>query len=215
MDNKVLKVKGVGKSHMSPDSIKINIDLRSSDLSYEKALELSNKDLEGIRKSLREEGFEKKDIKTNAFNVDTKYENETTTFNSKRKFAGYKIIHSLNIEFDNDAEKLNKVLNALARSKSNPEFSIRYKLKDATEFKEEVLKDAISDSKRKALLIAQASGVKLGEILSINYNSDEGELFNSPLSLQRNMSIMSESISIVAEDLELTDWVDITWKIEG
>ena len=214
MDNRVLKVKGVGKSYASPDRIKINIDLRSSDLSYEKALELSNKDLEGIRKSLKEEGFEKKDIKTNAFNVDTKYENETTGFNSKRKFAGYEIVHSLNIEFDNDGEKLSKVLNALARSKSNPEFSILYKLKDATEFKEEVLKDAISDSKRKALLIAQASGVKLGEVLSINYNSDEGELFNSPLSLQRNMSLMSESLSIVAEDLELTDWVDITWKIE-
>lgn len=214
MDNRIIKVKGLGQASMPPDMIKINIELKSLDSSYEKALQKANYDLENVRASLKEEGFEKEAIKTINFNVDTKYENETTDFNSKRKFVGYEINHSLKVEFDNDGGKLSGVLNALARSKSNPEFSIQYKLKDSTAFKEEILKNAISNAKEKALLIAEASGVKLGEIVSINYSFDEDEVFRSPLSLQRGMSVMSEKISIVPEDLEQTDTVDIIWKIE-
>ena len=215
MDNKIIKVKGVGRASMPPDMIKINIELRSLDDSYEKALQKANYDLENVRAALKEKGFNKEDIKTINFSVDTKYENETTDFNSKRKFVGYEIRHSLKVEFDNESQKLSGVLNALSESKSNPEFSIQYKLKDSTAFKEEILKNAISNSKQKATLIADASGVKLGEILSINYSFDEDEVYRSPLNLQRSMSLMSESVEIVPEDLEQTDTVDITWKIES
>lgn len=215
MDNKVIKVKGVGKASIPPDEIRINIELKSSDDSYEKTLEKANYDLENVRSALKDEGFLKEDIKTINFSVDTKYENETTDFNSKRKFVGYEIKHSLKIEFDNKGEKLGDVLNALAKSKSNPEFSISYGLKDSREFKEEILKNAVANSKNKASLLAQASGVTLGEILSINYSFDDEAVYRSPLNLQRSMALMSDNISIVPEDLEQTDTVDITWSIEG
>lgn len=215
MDNRIIKVKGVGKASMPADEIRINIELKSFGDSYEKSLEKSNYDLENLRGALKEEGFQKEDIKTINFSVDAKYENETTDFNSKRRFVGYEIRHSLKIKFNNDSDKLNSALNALAGSKANPEFSIFYGLRDSTDFKEEILKNAISNSKRKATLLAKELGVKLGEILSINYNFDDDVEFHSPLNLQRSMSLMSNDISIVPEDLEQTDTVDITWKIEG
>nr|WP_300004877.1 SIMPL domain-containing protein [Tissierella sp.] len=214
MENRIIKVKGVGQASIPPDMIKINIEIKSLDDTYEKSLKKANYDLENLRTALGEEGFEKESIKTINFSVDTKYENETREFNSKRKFIGYEIHHSLTIEFDNNEEKLSGVLNALARSKANPEFSIVYKLKDSKSFKEMILKDAISNSREKAALIAEASGVKLGEIIVINYSFDEDEVYRSPLSLQKSMSVMSDNISIVAEDLQQTDTVEITWQIE-
>ncbi|OLS03800.1 SIMPL domain-containing protein [Tissierella creatinophila] len=215
MDKRIIRVKGVGKASMTPDQIKININLKSSNASYEKTIEMANKDLENIRRALKSEGFEKEDIKTVNFNVDTKYENETTSFNNyKRKFIGYEVIHSLKIEFENDSQKLGRVLNELTKSKSNPEFSIFYNLKDETEFKNQMLKNAIEDSRRKAIVIAEASGVRLGEILNINYSLDEEKFYSTPLSLQKGMSFISENISIVPEDLKSTDTVDIAWEIE-
>lgn len=215
MDNRIIKVKGVGKASITPDQIKININIKSSNASYEKTIEIANKDLGNLRNALKNEGFEKKDIKTISFNINTKYENESTDFNNyKRKFMGYEVSHSLKIEFENDSDKLGRVLNGLAKLKTNPEFSIFYNLKDTTSFKNQMLKNAIADSKRKAEVIAEASGVRLGNIININYSLDEEEIYRSPLSLQKSMSIMSESISIVPEDLESTDIVEIAWEIE-
>lgn len=215
MNSRVIKVKGLGKASMPPDQIKINVNLKSSDISYEKTMKIAKHNLENLKKALENEGFKDGDIKTMNFRVDTKYENETTTFNNfKRKFIGYEVDHSIKIEFENDPVKLSEVLNSISNSKSNPEFSILYNLKDDASFKKQMLKNAIKDSKQKALIIAEASEVELGEILSINYSWDEMEIYRSPLSLQRNMGIMSEEISIVPENLEATDTVDIVWKIK-
>lgn len=216
MENRIIRVKGVGKASMAPDQITINITLKSSDNAYEKAMKIANTDLENLRESLEREGIEKNSIKTVNFNVDTKYENETTAFdNYKRKFVGYEVNHSLKVEIENNSEKLTNALNGLTKSKSNPEFSIIYNLKDSTKLKDQMLENAISDSKRKAQAIAVSAGVVLGEIAKIDYSWDEVEVFSSPLNLQRNLGLMNEQISIVPEDLESTDTVEISWKIEG
>lgn len=215
MDNRIIRVKGVGRASMAPDQIKINMNIKSSNSSYEEAVKAAKSSLSKLEEALAKEGFKHEDIKTQNFRVDTKYENETTAFNNyKRKFVGYEVDHSLKIEFENDSDKLSSLLNAIAKSKSDPEFSIIYNLKDEREMKSLILKNAVEDAREKALLISKAAGVELGEILNINYSLDEMELFQSPLSLKRSVGLMNETISIVPENLEASDTVDITWKIK-
>lgn len=215
MSNRTLKVKGVGKASMAPDAIKINIILKSADLSYEETMDMAAEKLKDLEELLQRVDFKKEDLKTVKFKVDTKYEDENTSLNTyKRKFVGYQLEHLIKIMFENDPIKLGRVLNAISKSKAKPEFSIIYTLKDGGQLKESMIKEAIRDAKEKALIIAQASDIELGEILNINYNLNDEEIFQSPISLQRNIGIMSQNLSIVPEDLEASDTIEISWEID-
>lgn len=215
MSNRTLKVKGVGKASMAPDTIKINIILKSADLSYEETMDMAAEKLKDLEELLQRVDFKKEDLKTVKFKVDTKYEDENTSLNTyKRKFVGYQLEHLIKIMFENDPIKLGRVLNAISKSKAKPEFSIIYTLKDGGQLKESMIKEAIRDAKEKALIIAQASDIELGEILNINYNLNDEEIFQSPISLQRNIGIMSQNLSIVPEDLEASDTIEISWEID-
>ena len=54
------------------------------------------------------------------------------------------------IEFDTDNKKLGEILYALAHSVITPEISIEYTVSDPEKYKDELLKNAIEDSKHKA-----------------------------------------------------------------
>jgi hypothetical protein len=87
----------------------------------DKNVELELKDL------FEELGFERKDLKTLYFNVDTEYESyQDSDKNWKRRFEGYKFGHRMKIEFPTDNALLGKVLYALAHCPAKPELSIEY-----------------------------------------------------------------------------------------
>jgi len=92
MEDRVIKVKGRGKVSVPPDTIEINMILTTVKPTYEEAMNAASRDLDELRKCLSSAGFDKRDIKTTNFRVDTKYENITDpNGNYKRVFVGYEI----------------------------------------------------------------------------------------------------------------------------
>lgn len=54
-------------------------------------------------------GFERSDVKTLSFNVDTRYESYQTKDRSwKERFVGYEFKHVMKVEFDSDNARLGK-----------------------------------------------------------------------------------------------------------
>ena len=85
------------------------------------------------------------------------------------------------IEFDADNKKLGEILYALAHSVITPEISIEYTVSDPEKHKDELLKNAIKDSKHKAEVLANAADVKLGDIVSIDYSWSEINFVSEPI----------------------------------
>lgn len=216
MDNRIIRVKGRGSISIPPDCIQINMKLENLNKSYEMAMEESNKSLEDIRNTLKEEGFHKKDIKTTRFNVDTRYDGKNDKDgNYKRYFVGYEVLNNLSIEFEQDPKKLGRVLNLLAHCKAKPEFTIRYKLKDYREMKNKLLENAIHNAREKALIIANAAGVKLGEIINIDYSWEEMEVYHENInySIEPRIMLKDSIMDLQPEDLKDSDTVTVVWEI--
>ena len=115
MEDRVIRVKGHGKASVPPDTIEINMILTTVKSTYEEAMNTASRDLDELRGCLRSAGFDKQDIKTTNFRVDTKYENITdSNGNYKRVFVGYEVTNNLRIEFEQNSMRLTRVLNALA-----------------------------------------------------------------------------------------------------
>ena len=225
--DRTIRVTGRGKIYVKPDLIRLYITLDDTKDSYENALEESTIQFELLKDCFENIGFLRTDLKTINFSVDTQYENYQDKNKAwKKKLIGYKYIHSMKIEFDVDNERLGKVLYALSRLSSKPEFRIMYCVKNPEETKNRLLMNAIEDSKEKAKVLSQAAGVVLGDIVTIDYSWGELEVCSSPIGAGLCRSISSPvwgieeeefyggyNIDIEPDDIDVSDTVTVVWKI--
>lgn len=214
---RTIRVTGKGKISVSPDMIRLNINAEGVFKEYAETISKSSEETSLIREAISKAGLDPKDLKTSHFGVDTEYENyRDKRDNWKRKFVGYKYQHRLNIKFANDNEILGRVLYQLANCPVNVEFSIEHTVKDTEAVKNELLGKAVEDSKAKAEVLSKAAGVKLDDIVNIDYSWGELEIYSRPM--QYGGAVLADcldacEIDIEAEDIDVQDTVTVVWRI--
>lgn len=221
-NERIIKVTGKGNLKVRPDVTRITITLDGQNKEYGKILEQSSKDTEEIKDILEKQGFERNDVKTLLFNVDTRYESYQTKDRSwKERFVGFEYTHKVKIEFDSDNTRLGRILYALATAKEiHPDFRLSYTVKDKEGAKNELLGKAVSDAKAKAVVLTKAAGVNLKDILTIDYSWGEIQFEYSPMhdGVFRNALMSSDGeelgIDIEPDDIEVSDTVTVVWEIE-
>jgi uncharacterized protein YggE len=79
-----------------------------------------------------------------------------------------------------------------------------------------LLDEAVKDARKKATIMANAAGVKLGNILSINFNWSEIH-FNSKLTYSdysdRSMLLEESNVPDNPDDIRASDTVSVVWEI--
>lgn len=217
---KYIRVTGKGQVAVKPDLIRLMLTLEGIREKYEDTLEESAKQVELLKECFEKLGFAGTDLKTQHFNIDTVYEgyqDENRVW--KNRFMGYKFIHNMKIEFEADNTRLGQVLYGLAQAPVSPEFHINYTIKDTEAVKNKLLGKAVEDSKAKAAVLAEAAGVALGELISVDYSWGEKSFVSEPMN--RSMPLMKDSrlttggynMSIEPDDINVSDTVTVVWEI--
>lgn len=215
-----IRVTGRGKLSVKPDMIRIRLTSSRLMKEYHMAVNRSAEDTRLLRKAVEYAGLDPKSLKTSYFNVDTEYRSRKYNDTWRDVFAGYRYTHRMYIAFDNDNEILSKVLTQLAECGVDVNFSIEHTVKDPEKARKELLAITIRDAKDKAELLAEASGVRLGEIVTIDYSVAHVEIYSE---LCEDMEIqsmkpgmkLSNSISmdIEADDIDIHDNATVVWNI--
>lgn len=213
---RTIRVKDKGKISVKPDTIKITIKAEGLRWNYDETVEQSTKDTRILRDALEKAGLDPKNLKTTHFSIDSKYKSYHDKNNDyKEKFVGYEYNHRAYIEFDNDNKILGRVLYELAHCDVKVKFEINHTVKDKEKVKNDLLEKAVEDSTTKAKVLAKASGVKLKEILSIDYSWGEIEIYSETMNdLMLCEAASRYDIDIEADDIDVRDTVTITWIIE-
>ena len=170
---RTIRVTGKGKIKVKPDMTRLTITLEDTCPEYSETLKKSNEVTEQVKDLFVPFGFEKSDLKTLSFNVDTEYESYNDHGTYKQRFLGYSYKHVLKVEFEFDNKRLGKILYALANSPLQPEFRLSYTVKDPEAVKNKLLGKAVLDAKEKAAVLTQAADVTLKDIQSIDYSWGE------------------------------------------
>ena len=216
---RTIRVTGKGKIEVKPDMTRITLTLEGTYPEYDETLRRSSESTDQMKDLLSNFGFERSDLKTLNFSVDTDYESYRENGEYKQRFIGYKFRHILKVEFDSDNKRLGKILFGLAHCPQHPEFRISYTVKDAEAAKNELLGKAVKDAKEKAAVLTQAAEVNLKNILSIDYSWGEIDFEVSPM----NKMMLCESCSapddsydldIEPDDIDISDTVTVVWEIE-
>ena len=217
---RTIRVTGKGQIKVRPDTTRIIMSLEGLYKDYNETLRLSSQDTETLKDILSGFGFERSDLKTLNFSVDTEYESYKDRDGSyKQRFTGYRYRHMLKVEFDSDNERLGKILYALANGKVRPEFRISYTVKDPETTKNTLLGKAIKDAREKASVLTEADGVGLKDIQSIDYSWGEIDFEYRPM----DGGILAErclaeptaaySLDIEPDNIEVSDTVTVVWEI--
>lgn len=214
---RTIVVKGTGKVSLKPDRIELDLRMRAFDKEYRASMEKGALFLSDLRDKLKEAGFDTDDLKTTNFNVErySEYDNKTREY----RFVGYYTNHSLRLGFDFDTGLLSRALDAVSNSVSDPETDIRFTVKDKESPKEELLRSAAADARKKAEILAEASGVKLGKLININYDWGELNIYSRTVYEDRAFDgeprlAKSVAMDVVPDDIDLSDTVSFMWEIE-
>ena len=219
---RTIRVTGKGQIKVKPDTTRITMTLTGVFKEYGETLLHSSEDMEELKDVLSAFGFERSDLKTLSFNVDTEYESYRDKNNDyKQRFVGYRFNHILKVEFESDNDRLGKILYALANCKVRPEFRISYTVKDPEAAKNLLLGKAVTDAKEKAVVLTQAGGVTLKDIQSIDYSWGEIDFEYRPMRgavltecCAAPMAAKNYDLDIEPDDIEVSDTVTVVWEIE-
>ena len=219
---RTIRVTGKGQIKVRPDMTRITLSLEGTYPEYGEALRMSSQDTEQIKDLLTGFGFERSDLKTLNFHVDTEYESYKDHGAYKQRLVGYKYHHTMKVEFESDNDRLGRVLYALAHCPVRPEFRLSYTVKDPEAAKNELLGKAIADAKAKAAVLTGAAGVDLKDIQSIDYSWGQINFEVQPM----NRMLMAEEccdsaineagsydMDIEPDDIEVSDTVTVVWEI--
>ena len=210
MESRTIRVRGTAKASAVPDWVVISFNINSYDYDYAKCMEQLAVQTDSLRQELTAVGLEKDNLKTYRFEADTHYEH----YDRRRVFKGYRASHDIRVEFPFDREFLNKVLDTLGKTASKATFNISFIVKDSEPLRQEAIAEAVKNCKEKALVLSEAAGVILGEILQIDYSWSEVR-FESSMEICAMESPMAESsYDITPEDFDLSESVTTIWAIK-
>lgn len=217
---RTITVKGMGRVTTAPDYVVVSMSLEAHEQEYEATMELAAKKIEQLNTSLEEIGFEKKSVKTTNFNVRTDYERvKDRNGNYKSVFNGYICSHRLKVEFDFETKRLAQTLYAISRCLAQPELSISFTVKDPSAVNKELLKSATVNAKEKAQILCEASGVELGQLLTIDYNWGELNIVShTDYMLEEKCMAMPvgglADMDIEPDDIDVSDTATFVWEIK-
>lgn len=214
---RTITVKGIGAVSVKPDLIVLRLSMETAEYEYDAAMKAAAEKIDFLNKALEAAGFEKKSAKTADFRVRADYDRRNDgKGNYTSVFMGYKCRHELKIEFDFDTKRLAKALSEISKCIAKPEISIDFTVKDSSAVSGELLKAAVKNAREKAEILCAASGAKLGELLSIDYNWGELHLYSATdydVEGKCMMSGAADDMDIEPEEIKARDTATFAWEI--
>ena len=217
---KTIKITGKANLNIAPDQTKISLTIKGFAQEYNEALEQSVRDTKVIKDALESCGISRESLKTENFYTSERTKSvKDQNGNTSYRFAGYDVTHYLNFKFDNNNELLGKILYVLANLSINPRISVNYVVSNPEQYKDELIKLAVKDAKRKAATMVNAADVTLGEIQHMDYSYqtiswETREYMNMDCMKLCSTTDGSFDVDMTPEDMNLSDTVTIEWEIK-
>ncbi len=172
-------VNGSGIVYAKADIANITVGLKTGiKKSAAEATADSTEKMNRIIKSLNDLSIEEKDIKTSDYILNPVY----NWFDGKGQvLQGYEVTQNVSVKV-RDLAKIGDVIAKTTEQGANQIGNVSFTIDDEYELKNEARELAIQKAKEKARLIAEQTGMKLGEVKSVYENAD----ISSPIPMYAN-----------------------------
>jgi uncharacterized protein YggE len=161
---RMINVTGSGQVYLTPDVAYINISVHTVADTVGEALKMNTSAATAVSSSLTEMGVDAKDIQTNAFNV---YPQQQFGPQGEVIKTSYAVDNTVYVTV-RDLSKLGQMLDVVVQNGANQINGISFDVLDKTKAQAQVRQLAVLDARKQAQELADAAGVKLGNLVSLN-----------------------------------------------
>ncbi len=160
-----LSVTGAGQVSLKPDIAYIYIGVHTEDPSAADAVAKNNADTQKLIAALKAEGVAADDLRTSNFSIWT---NTPYGMDGQSGDPVYVVDNTVYVTV-RDLTGLGDLLDAAVQAGANNINSIQFDVADKTQAMSEARKSAVEAARKQAEELADAAGVRLGEIQTISY----------------------------------------------
>lgn len=207
-----IKVEGQAQISAVPEIMNVRIPVESQALEYQACVSKLTSTYNQLEAAIEKAGYDKKSLKNSGLSVNERY-----TYNGqKREKDGYAGSMNIQIELEFSDQAMNDIIEILSSPEFDFGFSLSYKLSEEQqeELSNAALKNAVTDARMKASVMAEAIGKELGKVILMNYNANSG----SPMPIRYDSMMKAESgavqdVSLNPTEIEISRSVILHYEI--
>ena len=201
-----MHVVGSATIKKAPDMAVSQIGVQTINKELDPAINENNSKAAAIIEALKQMGIADKDIQTTSFNI---YPQRDYANNKPNEIIGYQVDNMLSVNF-RDLTKIGTGLQRAINAGANNIYGISFTFADPISLQDEARIEAIKDATKKAKSIADAAGIKLGKIVSINEISSSSPI----ISRDYSKAEAAAAVPIQSGEIGLTVQVQIVYSLD-
>ena len=202
-----ISVSGEGRVAASPDMAMISLGVTTFGDTAAAAMTSNSDELAKVLANLTAAGIEAKDIQTSGLMLNPNWAYDSS--GGAGTINGYTAMNMVNVRV-RALDGLGGVLDAAVKDGANTLNGLTFGVADPQPLNDEARKLAVADAKRRAELLSQAAGVKLGSILSISESNGYTE--PSPM-FRADAASSPTAVPVQGGEIAMSVSVSITWEI--
>ena len=199
-----LSVTAEGSARIAPDMATISLGVTTQAETAAQALTQNSAAQQAVIDKLKAEGVAESDIQTSGLNLSPV---QAYPEGQAPVVTGYQVSNIVTVQM-RDLDKLGTLLDALVAEGANQVQGISFGREDTQSAEDEARVDAIAEARRRAEVMAQAAGVKVGPIVSIS----EGAAGPGPMPMMMRAQAASGA-PVEAGELTVTAQVNVIFSL--
>ncbi len=166
---RMLTVSGTGEVSAPPDIVTLSAGVATTAEKAKDALAANSTAMNQIFSAMKAFGIAEKDIQTSNFSISQQYESlkASSSRSGARSIVGYQVSNRV-IVIVREIDKAGQALDAFVEAGANDVSGVVFGFDNPAPLLDEARKKAVSDARRKAVLLTESAGVTLGPVLTIH-----------------------------------------------
>ncbi len=211
-DTSRLIVTGTATISLPADSATIEIGAQTRGRTVAEAHQENARIMEDVIREMEKFGVLKDDIRTSQFYV--YFEQNDNMYSAAENLIGgsYTVTNMVFITI-RDISRVSEAIDAAASVGANNIYNLTFQSSKSTEGYNQALKRAVEDARAKALVLAEASGKTLGDIILIESN----DTYGAPYGIQNRADFAGDaavSTPILSGDVSISAYVTLTFALQ-
>jgi hypothetical protein len=192
-------ISGSGTVYAKADIANLSVGLKTEVKSTAaEATKENTAKMNTIVETLKGLGIDAKDIKTDSYSLNPVY---NWTEKDGQKLLGYEVYQSVTLKI-RDLDKIGDVIAKTTEKGANQVGNINFTIDDEYELKNQARELAIQKAKEKADIIAQQTGMKLGDIKGVYESADAPVMMYDYTNARKEMAVSGAAGEIASPTIQ-------------
>lgn len=205
---RTFSVTGTGSVQAAPDVVNITIGVTSIAPTARAALDANNAQTTKVFAFLKSAGVAAKDMQSTNLSVQPQYRNYRAGENRQPEIIGYMVNNNLRVAV-RKLDSFGQILDGVVTAGANNINGIRFDVTERETLMRKANANAVKDAIAQAQIIAEAAGVKLGPIQTINLSGS-----NRPPQQRLMARAEASAVPVAAGELSIDARASIVFTIE-